>query len=53
MLVLESLEHAEKHGLQPFLTEVVGYRNTCDAYHMTSPTSRRPRSYQGNEVGFR
>ena len=36
MLVLESLEHAEKRGAT-ILAEVVGYGNTCDAYHMTSP----------------
>ena len=34
MLVLESLEHAEKRGAT-ILAEVVGYGNTCDAYHMT------------------
>ncbi len=32
MLVLESLEHAEKHGAT-ILAEVVGYGNTRDAYH--------------------
>ena len=36
MLVLESLEHAEKRGAT-ILAEVVGYCHTCDAYHMTSP----------------
>lgn len=36
MLVLESLEHAQKRGAT-ILAEVVGYGNTCDAYHMTSP----------------
>ena len=36
MLVLESLEHAEKTWAT-ILAEVVGYGNTCDAYHMTSP----------------
>ncbi|HEN3053800.1 TPA: beta-ketoacyl-ACP synthase II [Streptococcus agalactiae] len=36
MLVLESLEHAEKRRAT-ILAEVVGYGNTCDAYHMTSP----------------
>lgn len=36
MLVLESLEHAQARGAD-ILAEVVGYGNTCDAYHMTSP----------------
>ena len=36
MLVLESLEHAEKRGAT-ISAEVVGYGHTCDAYHMTSP----------------
>lgn len=36
MLVLESLEHAQKRGAT-ILAEIVGYGNTCDSYHMTSP----------------
>lgn len=37
ILVLESLEHAQKRGAT-ILAEVVGYGNTCDAYHQTSPS---------------
>jgi 3-oxoacyl-[acyl-carrier-protein] synthase II len=36
ILVLESLEHAEKRGA-PILCEVTGYGVSSDAYHMTSP----------------
>lgn len=37
VLVVESLEHAQKRGAT-ILAEVVGYGNTCDAYHQTSPS---------------
>ncbi len=36
VLILESLEHAQKRGAN-ILGEVVGYGATCDAYHMTAP----------------
>lgn len=36
ILILESLEHAEKRGA-PILCELAGYGATSDAYHMTSP----------------
>ena len=37
ILILESLEHAQKRGAR-ILAEVVGYGSNCDAYHMTTPT---------------
>lgn len=37
ILVVESLEHAQKRGAT-ILAEIVGYGNTCDAYHQTSPS---------------
>ncbi|AWI07447.1 beta-ketoacyl-ACP synthase II [Clostridium drakei] len=37
ILILESLEHAQKRGAKIY-AELVGYGFTCDAYHMTSPS---------------
>ncbi len=37
VLVVESLEHAQKREAT-ILAEIVGYGNTCDAYHQTSPS---------------
>ncbi|MFW5458693.1 beta-ketoacyl-ACP synthase II [Streptococcus hyovaginalis] len=37
ILVVESLEYAQKRGAT-ILAEIVGYGNTCDAYHQTSPS---------------
>ena len=36
MLILESLEHAQARGAKIY-GEMVGYGNTCDAYHSTAP----------------
>ena len=36
ILILESLEHAQARGAKIY-GEMVGYANTCDAYHSTAP----------------
>ncbi|MFV0559169.1 MAG: beta-ketoacyl-ACP synthase II [Enterococcus sp.] len=63
ILVLESLEHAQKRGAK-ILGEVVGYGSNCDAYHMTAPTpdgsgaakamklAMAEAGIEGNQVGY-
>lgn len=36
IIIMEEYEHAIKRGAKIY-AEVVGYANTCDAYHMTAP----------------
>lgn len=37
VIILEELEHAKKRGARIYC-ELVGYANTADAYHMTTPS---------------
>ena len=48
---LKVLNTLKKRGAT-ILAEVVGYGNTCDAYHMTFSSSRRSGSYQGHQTSL-
>lgn len=45
MLILESLEHAQRRGAN-ILAEIVGYGMSADAYHMTQPSEDGDGAYR-------
>jgi 3-oxoacyl-[acyl-carrier-protein] synthase II len=52
VVVLESLEHAEKRGAR-VLAEVVGYGMSADAYHMTQPAPEGRGAQQAMRAAIR
>lgn len=52
ILILESLEHAEKRGAN-ILCEVTGYGVSADAYHMTSPAPEGAGGYAAMSMALK
>ncbi|MEK2688746.1 beta-ketoacyl-ACP synthase II [Bdellovibrio sp. GT3] len=52
MLVIESLEHAEKRGAK-ILCEITGYGVSSDAYHMTSPAPEGAGGYAAMSMALK
>lgn len=51
ILILESLEHAEKRGAN-ILCEITGYGVSADAYHMTSPAPEGAGGYAAMQMAL-
>jgi 3-oxoacyl-[acyl-carrier-protein] synthase II len=52
ILILESLEHAERRGA-PILAEIVGYGMSGDAYHITQPAEQGDGAYRVMKAALR